>query len=344
MLRYQHSLATASDVHRLSPLVPVNHSVPFSSPESPDSDDSSSTNRYHHPTIISPSHLFSDHRFSDPDNDDDVDRDATGSTPDDVDDQVAAAAATAETSHYETVLNRSYNDEDNDEVSNAQQRGVNEKSDRVATTSLSPATRRRLLEMLPALMSAASYKRLVDEGHVAFPDRDDPVDVTSLSPSTSGERQEKPDYVEITTVTSTEEMPANLLPPSGTHELGSGSVDRRLDSSMSSSEREGHAVYACHICDFLCKSSFDLIVVDEYIHCVTISRDDRHSCIARITSYLLYRLRPSVRPSVRPPRKGQHRSTMQLKQPCRVSLERHFIPVSVKCCLADTSHPQHPQI
>ena len=266
MLRHQHPL-TEPGVHRLSSLLaPVNHCLPMASPESPDTDDSASTDRYHQTVVRSSRHQPSDHRISDPDNDDIADKNADLRTRSPVDDVGSrSAAADIDLGNELPSIHSDDDDDDDNDVTEAKQGDVSDDPGSTVKAALSPATRRRLLEMLPDLMSAANYKRLVDEGHVVFPDEDEQIDVITHSPSLNEERQDK--YENAGDVAS--RHPASQTSEEVTPQSSQGddrdskregfttsSFDPCLESTLLLSVERGQerpAVYACHICDFLCK-------------------------------------------------------------------------------------------
>lgn len=125
----------------------------------------------------------------------------------------------------------------------------NDDTDAGDRCSLDPAIRRKLFQMLPELMSAANYQRLVDEGHVVYQEQDDVNQSPSWShqSDTSGNASMR-----------AEQMPAKSSSSSDNDDSESSHVmrprvaaDDKVDESSSSTQV--YAVFACHICDFVCK-------------------------------------------------------------------------------------------
>jgi hypothetical protein len=169
-------------------------------------------------------------------------------------------------------------DDDVDEESGSRPHQLVDDNDNAAAAttdgkSLDAATKRQLLAMLPSLMSAANYKRLVDEGHLKYAEQVDAGDVSQSSQQPNID-DKKPNTADEMLV---KQMPdKSASPPVGDkHVTDEGTMMRmpprdfhRDASTLSSPEQResGLAVYTCHICDFVCKYSNLIIIVLQRHH------------------------------------------------------------------------------
>jgi hypothetical protein len=177
------------------------------------------------------------------------------------------AVATVEAGSGSTVIgSREYDSSDDDdgddetETDSKHHRSVDNTAASVSTT-LDVAVKRQLLAMLPNLMSAANYKRLVDEGHLKSAEQDDAGTGSQVSQQLQLLTDEKtPDVV----AASVKKMPTPKKPVSpsagdeikGQETMRTSPRDRSREAlTLTTSEQgeSGLSIYACHICDFVCE-------------------------------------------------------------------------------------------